>query len=168
MANNNLAVKAINNNLEFVKTDILSLIEVDFAKNSAVEVVERLQETVSALLDENANNKEQLSLIWGTLTSDPAIIESLRQALLTAVSTIDDEKVKNGLNLLVQPLTKTIVAVTDQVKPDGEQIKTIWVNFVQSPEFLMFLLSNLDWVLSKVIKDKKIRDFITKLIGLID
>lgn len=166
MADQILLQKIVNTNLDFVITDILPLIEKDYARVSATEVVERLKATVVAVTDDVAGNKEQLNFIWGSLTSDPQIAESFRAALLEAIAKIDDAKVQAGLSLLILPVTKTLVAVTDSVKPDGEQLKQIWKEFVESPEFLAFLFSNVEWVLGKVIKDKNALAWITKLINV--
>lgn len=159
-----LVSKLVNTNLDFIATEILPKIEIDFARTSAIEVLERLKQTVAALTDDQPN-KEQLELIWGTLTSDPEMVEAMRSALLKAISNIDDENLKLGLGLLIQPITKTLVAVTDNVKPDGAQLKQIWNDFIQSPEFIKLILSNLDLILSKVIKDKNVLGWITKLIS---
>lgn len=166
MADSVLLQKIVNTNLDFVITDILPLIEKDYARVSATEVVERLKATVVAVTDDVPGNKEQLNYIWGSLTSDPQIAEAFRAALLEAISKIDDAKVQAGLSLLILPVTKTLVAVTDQVKPDGEQLKQIWKDFVESPEFLAFLFSNIEWVLGKVIKDKNALAWIVKLINV--
>jgi len=159
-----LVTKLVNTNLDFIATEILPKIEIDFARTSSIEVLERLKQTVAALTDDQPN-KEQLELIWGTLTSDPEMVEAMRSALLKAISNIDDENLKAGLGLLIQPITKTLVAVTDNVKPDGAQLKQIWNDFIQSPEFIKLILSNLDLILSKVIKDKNVLGWVTKLIS---
>jgi len=160
-----LLQKVINTNLELVSTDILPLIQKDYARLSATEVIERLKATVIALTDDTPGNKEQIDLIWGTLTSDPEIVEAMRSALLEAISKIDDPKIQAGLSLLLAPITKTLTAVSDNVKPDNAQIKQIWKEFLESPEFVKFVLSNLDWILSKIIKDKTVLSWITKLIN---
>ena len=160
-----LLSKIVNTNLDFVVTEILPLIEKDYARVSASEVIDRLKQTVVVLTDNDPANKEQVNLIWGTLASDPEIIDAVRNAFLDAISKINDEKVKNGLTILINPITQTLVAVTDSTKPDCEQLKAIWKNFVESPEFLLFILSNLDWLLSKVIKDKNALSWITKIIS---
>jgi len=165
---NNLVQKVINTNLDLVSTEIIPLIDNSYARVSATEVLERLKTTVIVLTDDNAANKDQVALIWGTLTSDPNITEAVRQALLEAISKIDEPAIQEGLSLLIPPITKTLVAVTDNVKPDGAQLKQIWKEFLESPEFIKFVLSNLDWILSRIIKDKKLAGWISNLIKLID
>ena len=75
------------------------------------------------MLDENPDNKTQVNLIWSSLTTDPQIADAVRSALLEAVSSVDEQIVKDALTLLVKPLTLTLSAISDDVKPNGEQIK---------------------------------------------
>lgn len=161
----NLIQKIVNTNLDFIAAEILPLIEKEYARVSAQEVISRLKQTVVALTDDVQGNKEQINLIWGSITSDPQIVEAVRTALLDAISKIQDPKIKAGLTILVNPITKTLVAVTDSVKPDNTQLEAIWKEFLESPEFLLFVVSNIGWVLSKLIKDKNALAWIEKIIN---
>lgn len=158
--------KLVNVNLNYVGNEILPLIDNKYAQVSAQEVLERLKATVVALTDDTASDKEQVALIWGSLTSDPEIVEAVRGALLEAISKIDEPQFQDALKLVMVPLLKTLTAVTDNVKPDGAQLKAIWKGFVESPEFLAFIISNLGWVISKVVKDQKAQDWILKLLSV--
>jgi hypothetical protein len=163
--NQNLLQKIINTNLDFVVNEILPLIEKDYARTVAMEVVDRLKQTVVVLTDDVPGNKEQVNLIWGTIASDPQIVEAVRNALLEAISKINDTKIKAGLTILVAPVTQTLSAITDSVKPDGDQLEKIWKDFLESPEFLAFVISNIGWVLSKIIKDKNAVAWIERIIN---
>lgn len=163
-----LVQKVINTNLDFVATEIIPLIEKEYARVAAQEVLGRLKQTVVALTDDVAGNKAQIDLIWGSFTSDPEVTGAVRSALIEVISKIDDPKLKEGLQLLVTPIVQTLTAVTDSVKPDGAQLKQIWVSFIESPEFIAFILSNLEWLLSKVIKNEKILGIITNLIKILN
>lgn len=156
--------KLVNLNLDFLGTEFLPLIDNSYARVSAQEVLERFKQTVVALTDDDATDKNQLGLIWGNLTSDPEIVESVRSALNEAISKIDDPIFNQGLKLLVVPVTKTLTAVTDQVKPDGDQLKAIWKEFVESPEFLAFLLSNIGWLIGKLVKDQNAKEWILRIL----
>lgn len=158
--------KLINVNLDFVATEIFPMIDNQFARTSVEEVMERLKATVVALTDDVPKDKEQVSLIWGSLTSDPQIVEAVRGALLEAISKIDEPQFQEALKILMVPVLKTLVAVTDQVKPDSEQLKNIWKQFVESPEFIGFIISNLGWVINKVVKDQKAQEWIMKLLSV--
>jgi len=103
-------------NLDVVGTDILPLIGDDFAKQAALVGFNKIKETIAVVLDEDPNNKEQLNLIWGKITSDPQLLELVRVGLLQAAAAVNDETVKTGLTLLVEPLMKTLNAVQDDVK----------------------------------------------------
>lgn len=158
--------KLVNVNLDYVGTEILPLIDNKYAQVSAQEVLERLKQTVIALTDDVNGDKDQVTLIWGNLTSDPEITEAVRGALLEAISKINDPQFQDAIKLLMVPVLKTLVAVTDTVKPDGEQLKLIWKQFIESPEFIAFIVSNLGWVISKVVKDQKAQEWILKLLSV--
>lgn len=158
--------KLVNVNLDYVGTEILPLIENKFALVSAQELLERLKQTVVALTDDTAGDKEQIALIWGTLASDPEITEAVRGALLEAISKIDEPQVQDAIKLIMVPVLKTLVAVTDNVKPDGAQLKAVWKQFFESPEFLAFVIANLGWIISKVVKDQKAQEWILKLLSV--
>jgi len=121
---------------------------------------------VLALLDENPDNRAQVNLIWSSLASDPQVTEIVRSALLEAISSVDDLIVKGALTLLVKPLTLTLSAVSDDVKPDGEQIKTIWLDFLKSDEFREFVLANLEVIVKTIIKKDSIEKMILSILKL--
>lgn len=164
MANNDLLQKLLVSNLDFVGNEILPQIDKDYARTGAQVVLSKLKETIVALTDDNQANKDQLDIIWGSFSSDPAVVDSFKSALMEAISKIDDAAIKAGLTVLIGPFTKTLTAVTDANKADGEQIKQIWKDFVESPEFIAFILSNLDWLLAKLIKDTSTRNWIIKIL----
>ena len=160
---NSLVSKLVNSNLDVIISNIVPLIEKDYARTAVLEVLDRLKSTVAVLTDGDKNNKAQLDLIWGTVLSDPQLIEAVRSALLDAISKVEDQKIKEGLSLLISPLVQTLVAVSDKT-PNEDQLKQIWVDFVESPEFLAFVISNLGWILSKVIKDQATLNFINRIL----
>lgn len=160
---NSLVSKLVNSNLDVIISNIVPLIEKDYARTAVLEVLDRLKSTVAVLTDGDKNNKAQLDLIWGTVLSDPQLIEAVRSALLDAISKVEDQKIKEGLSLLISPLVQTLVAVSDKT-PNKDQLKQIWVDFVESPEFLAFVISNLGWILSKVIKDQATLNFINRIL----
>lgn len=166
MDKNTLIQKLALANLDVISTDVLPLIEKSYAQVAAQEGLERLKSTVLAVLDEDLNNKEQINLIWGKLTADPEIIEAVRAGLLDAVTLVDDETVKTGLSLLVGPITQTLVAVTDEVKPNGEQIKKVWLDFVKSPEVLAFLLGNADVLIVLLFKNPTLQKILLSIFKL--
>lgn len=164
MLNNNLANKFATANIDVLKAEILPLINLDYARLAAENVLSRVQSTVDVLTDENAENQDQLLLIWGHIVSDPQIAESIRLALLDAASKVKDETVKMILSALVEPLTQTIVALNDADKDNETQIKQLWINFIKSPAFILLLVSNLDVILKAVIKNDNVAVWIEKLI----
>ena len=152
-------------NLDYVATELLPLIDNEYAKVASQEVLERIKLTINALTDGDPANKAQVALIWGSVTSDPELINLVRSGLLEAVSKIDEPILADGLKLLVNPLVATLVAVADKDKADGAQLKAIWKNFIESPEFLGFLLSNLGWIIGKIIKNDKTEKWIMTILN---
>jgi hypothetical protein len=161
---NQLASKFTKANLAVVSEDILPLIKIEFARLAAENLIGKLNVTVDVLLDEDENDQSQLNLIWGNFTSDPQITEAIRLALLDAASKVNDETVKNLLSGLVQPLTETIVALSDSEKQNDEQLKTIWKNFLKSPMFLTLVLENLDVILDSLIKNQKVSNWLQSIL----
>ncbi len=165
MQEKNLLVNLVNTNLDFLNENIISLIPDEYAQLAAKEVVGRLKETTLAVVDD-VENKEQLKQIWGSFTSDPEVTSALIGLLSKAFEKVEDKRVKDALLLLLKPLVQTLTAVTDTEVKDGAQIEKIWKDFIASPEFLLFLLGNLEWIITKVIKNEKFRNTILKLIEL--
>lgn len=151
-------------NLNVISLEVLPLIEKDYARLAANVGLEKIKQTVLILLDDNTDNKTQLSLIWGKAGVDSTVVEAVKSALLTAVSSVNDDTIKEGLTLLIEPLTQTLTAVSDTVKPDGEQIKQIWLNFIQSPVFMAYILANLETVIKLVIKNDNLEKILLSLL----
>lgn len=150
--------------MEFVKTEILTTVPNKIARDSALEVMQRIIETVKVLGDENSDNKQQLLEIWSKFTSDPQVIQILNTLLENASKSIQDPNIKTGVVLLHTPLIATFVALTDNTRQNDEQIKKIWVDFIDSPEFIAFVLSNLEWIIKKVIKNDNLKNIIITLL----
>ena len=168
MDNKILAQKSVLANFEVVEKEIFPLIEKEFARIAAQEGLDRLKSTVVVLLDENPDNKTQVNLIWSSLATDPQIADAVRSALLEAVSSVDEQIVKDALTLLVKPLTLTLSAISDDVKPNGEQIKNIWLDFLKSEEFRLFILANLEMIVKAIIKKESVERIVLSVLKLIN
>lgn len=168
MDNKILAQKLVLANFEVVEKEIFPLIEKEFARIAAQEGLDRLKSTVVVLLDENPDNKTQVNLIWSSLATDPQIADAVRSALLEAVSSVDEQIVKDALTLLVKPLTLTLSAISDDVKPNGEQIKNIWLDFLKSEEFRLFVLTNLEVIVKAIIKKESVERIVLSVLKLIN
>lgn len=166
MDNKELVQKLALANLEVIGTEVLPLIEKEFARIAATEGLDRIKETVLVLLDENPANKEQVNLIWNSLASDPQITEAVRSGLLEAVTLVDDKIVKSALTLLVSPITKTLAAINDEVKPNGDQIKAIWLDFLKSDEVRVFVLENLELIVRTIIKKDNLEKLIISVLKM--
>lgn len=118
------------------------------------------------LSDDNPDNKAQLKLLWLTLSSDQNVARAFEQLFVTAIQKVKDPKVREGLLLITPEVVKTLVAVSDTNVQDGEQIEKIWKDFIKSPAFLGFVLSNIVWLLDKVNLPTWLQEFIKRYIKL--
>jgi len=166
MDNKTLVQNLVLANLNVIQTEVLPLIEKEFARIAAQEGLDRIKETVLALLDENPDNKSQINLIWSSLATDPEIANAVRYALLEAVSSVDEQIVKDALTLLVKPITLTLSAVSDDVKPNSEQIKNIWLEFLKSDELRLFVLANLEVIVRAIIKKESLERMTLSILKL--
>lgn len=140
----------VNVNLNFIQETVVPQIGIDYAQNAASAVIDKLKQTVVVVTDDNPSNQEQLKQIWGTFTSDPKMYAAFEVAFMTGVNQVQDKVTRDALTLLTPEIVKTLIAVTDNVKPDGQQIESIWKDFAKSPKFLSFLLSNLSLIINKL------------------
>lgn len=158
--------KIIKTTLEFIKLNLVSKIELEYAQLAADSVIEKLKQTADILADGNPDNASQLKLVWGNFFADAEIVEATRLALLDATSKIKDGTVKEGLTLLIVPITKTLIAVADNQPQDGDQLEKIWLDFVRSKEFVDFVQKNLKPLLNKFIKQEIVVDLLVSLLDL--
>lgn len=158
--------KVINTTLDFIKLNLIGRIDLEYARLAASLTIDKLKETTNILADSNPDNTAQLKLVWGTFVGDPQMVEAIRLALLDAVSKVNDAGVKEGLSLLIKPLTETLIAVSDKDVHDGEQLEKIWLDFVRSQEFVDYLQKNLKPLLSKFIKSELVVDLVISLLDL--
>lgn len=168
MEKNEFLVKLATANLEVVATEVLPLINSDYARVAATSALNRVKQTVLVLLDENPDNKTQLDLVWGQLGADTELVNALRQALIDAADKVTDPKVAAILKVLTAPVTATLAAFVDGVNPNGDQLKAIWLDFVTSDDFKQLVLENLEWIIRAVVKNQTIEELIVKLIKLVD
>ena len=159
---NSTIQKLVYTNLDFLKSEVLPLIESDYLRLSATEVLERVRESLSLVMSDKSND---VKAVWVNLSSDPDLVNAFKGLLLDNIKKIEDEKVKELLTLLVNPVVETVSALTDGNKPDKDQLSKIWKEFSQSPELLLFALSNVEWLIKKVIKDESVVKWIVKLIN---
>lgn len=168
MNKNEFLVKLATANLDVVVSEVLPLINSEFAQVAAQNALDRVKETIMVLLDEDPENKAQLELIWGQLGSDPELVNALRQALVAASDKITDARIAAILKVVTEPVTKTIAALLDDVKPNEDQLKAIWLEFVTGEDFKQLVLDNLEWIIRAVVKNQTLEDLIVKLIKLVD
>ena len=166
MINSNELIRGLLlSNIEFLEGYIVGAIELDYAKLAVQNVLGKLKETVTILTDENPENRDQLKVIWGHLLADAQIAESVRGALLDAASKINNEALKEGLAVLVEPVVQTIVAVSDTEANNDSQLETVWTSFIRSEAFVSVVEKNLEVILTKLIPNQP--TVVTLLVSLL-
>lgn len=163
---NELLNDFLQSNLGFIETSIIERIELDYARQAALNVLGKLRETVDVITDEDPNNKAQLQLVWGHFLADAGLAESLRSALLDATSKIENENLREALAYLTEPVVKTVVAVNDAELNNGEQLQTIWVDALRDDRALAILEKNLEAILSKIINNTAVVGLLVSLIRM--
>lgn len=161
---NQLLNQFLQANLGVVRSLITERIQLEYAKQAALNVLAKLEETITVITDDNTDNKAQLQLIWGHILADAGISDSIRLALLDASAKVQNENVKEALTLVVEPLVQTLVAINDDELNNSTQLESIWTKFLKSPEFILVVEKNLEAVLSKVIENKTV---VTLLVALL-
>lgn len=161
---NQVFLNFINANFDLVSSDILPLIENEYLRVGVTEVVERAKATVIAFAEGNFT-KEGLVAIWENLPSDPDVIATIKQILSDLINKIDEIEVREGLQLLVEPIMKSIVVLVDKQDSNKELLGQIWKEFVNSPELLVYALGHLEWIIKRFIKDDSAVKWIMKLIN---
>lgn len=166
MASKDLLQKLVNSNLDFLNQELVPAINKEYLKTLLTQLIDRLKLSVIVLTDENTDNRGQLNELWSTFTSNTEVSNAITQILTEASGKVTDEKIREFLEMLIDPLVKTLVAVTDGNKLDSDQIKAIWVDFAET-KLILFALSNIDWLVRKLIKDEKVANFIIKILKAI-
>ena len=137
-------------NLDYLAQTVVPQIGNEYAQQAVLAVLDKLKESALVLTDDDPQNKEQMKRIWGTFTSDPRVAEVVETSLVTAISKIKDESIKEGLTLITPEIVKTVQGVTDNVPQDGDQLETIWRGFLQSDRFFTFMLKNVKFILERL------------------
>jgi len=156
--------KVVNSILDFVKQNLAEKIEVEHIYLLVNSVITKLQQTSTVLSDSNTDNSAQLKLIWSSILSDAAVNQSIKIALSDAIANIKDPTLKEGLELLTNPIIDTIAALTDTATNNAEQVENIWKTFLKSELFLLFVVKNLEVLLQRIIKNDEIGTLISKLL----
>lgn len=152
--------------LDFVDTNLVSQIELDFANLAAKDVIGKLKATAFVLSDPDTQDKEQLRVIWGHFLADPEIAESLRLAFVEAASRVKNDLLKEALLLLTNPIISTVVALSDENQDNGDQLEKIWTDFVNSQEFKNFVEKRLEQLIRLIVKNETIADLLVGLIKM--
>lgn len=161
---NQILLTFINANFDIITTNILPLVEKEYLRVGLSEVVERLK-TTTLLAAEGSLTKEQLANVWNNLPSDPEIVEALKSVLTDLINRVEEQEVKDLLNLLLNPILATVIILTDQADNNKEELNLVWKEFLNSPELLTYGLAHLEWIVRKLIKDENAVKWILKLIN---
>ena len=161
---NEILQKLIDVNFNFVSTEVLPLIEKDYLRVGATEVVDRVKLTVLAAVDGGVS-KEKLVEIWGNLPSDPEVVNAIKQALQETINNLNEPEIQEGLNLLLNPVVESLVILVDQEGANKEKLGLLWKDFLNDPALLFYGVKHLEWLIKKLIKDDNAVKWIMKLLN---
>lgn len=159
-------MKFADTNLDLIKSDVIPMIGVAFAETLASAIVDKLKMTVDVLVDDNMDNASQLSGIWSHIGADPKVAGAFKEAILFAAMKIENPTVKGLVTVIAEPLMQTLIALSDDNPANGDQIKAVWIPFIQSPEFLAFVSENLDVLVHAIIKNDNTATWIEALLNM--
>lgn len=161
---NQILQKLIDVNFNFIATEVLPLIEKDYLRVSATEVVDRVKLTVLAATDGGVS-KEKLIEIWADLPSDPEIVNAIKLAVVEAINKIDEPEIQEGLNLLVDPVIESLIILVDKEGANKEKLGILWKDFLNDPKLLAYGIKHLEWLIKKIVKDDNAVKWIMKLLN---
>lgn len=121
-------------------TQLLGAIESLFISKVKSQVVQEglrltlnpVRATVNALADGEPRNAEQVEAIWKEFTN-VQVTQFADQKIHDALLKIEDEHVRGGLSTISMPIVNMLRIVTDANPKDGQQIKEMWLQFIQDP-----------------------------------
>jgi len=96
------------------------------------------------------------------VTNNPNVTIAFEQLFVTAIQRVQDQKIRIALLAVMPEIVKTLVAVTDPIPQDGQQIEKIWKDFIKSPVFVDLLLSNIGFLLEALKLPEWLQTFIKR------
>lgn len=149
-------------NIELIKSTIVSQIEDPSIRVLVNTILDKIVETSFVLTDEATDNKAQLKEVWLNVTNNPNVTIAFEQLFVTAIQRVQDQKIRIALLAVMPEIVKTLVAVTDPIPQDGQQIEKIWKDFIKSPVFVDLLLSNIGFLLEALKLPEWLQTFIKR------
>ena len=136
-------VKAIiNGALSLVDALLVNRIPQSEIKALTLLATERVRATVKVLSDANEHDGEQVGRVWLDMLNDAAFMDNVSTLIQQQVNKIEQASLQSFLNSLLTPVLQTVQALTDEIKPDGQQVAAIWKSFFVDAESVaaLFLL----------------------------
>lgn len=150
MPEQNLAPKLINANLDVIEEEVLSKLPEQTYK-IAKAASDALGETGVALFDGNPADGEQIEKIWRQYTN-VHLVDFATQKAINETEKIASDILRNLTQLLIDPSSQSLKALTDEITDDGAQLKAAWIDFLREGNNLTVLLDNTLKPLLELIK----------------
>jgi hypothetical protein len=140
MEDQNLAPKLINANLDVIESEVLTKLPPDIFK-LAKAASDAIGETGVVLFDGEPANGPQVEKIWREYVNihlvDFATVKAQGEA-----EKINSDILRNLAQVLINPASRSLKALTDEITDDGEQLKAEWEAFLKEGQNLKILLNN--------------------------
>lgn len=107
-------------------------------------LVTSVTDLIKALSDANPDDEAQVKLIVNKMLSAGDFHEGSKAALITNIAKIKDEPVKQTLLVIVNQVYLVGAMLSDQVEPNGAQVKAHLRGFLQSPDGVEFFVNLVD------------------------
>lgn len=142
--------------LRLILDQVVAKIEPVDVREAANGAVTALINTITVLADDEPKNGKQVTEVWLRFVNQD-VVKLAGSQFDAAVAKIEDENVRAVLASVKLPLLQTLSNLTDDVQPDGVQIKAAWLSFIRDQKNQATLVDNIVVPLAeKVIKNEQI------------
>jgi hypothetical protein len=134
--------------------DLIEKIKIESIREGIKNLVFPTLRMFQALINTEPNNIKEIESIWLEFLRS----ESLRMFLLKEVDKlihkVGHEKLRRALEILINPVVNTLSALVDVDLKNAQQLEELWLRFLKSQELSVFVLENIETLLSNIIKDE--------------
>lgn len=122
--------------------------------------------TAHVLADANPDDGEQLRKLWLAFVNVSAA-NFVEQEVAQAIDKIGNEDVRVPLQTLRVPVIQMIRLVTDDIKPDDEQLEALWKEFVKNPKTQDVFFGIIDTLILENVKNESVRAILLGVWGIV-
>lgn len=151
--------------LNLVEKRFIDRIPADDVKNGLKIFLTPVRNMVEALSDEEPRNAEQVREIWRKFVNLD-LTDFSQSVVLRLIGKIKNEEVRRPLATVASPVVDMVRVSTDTDPRNEEQIKALWLAFIQDPNTHVVVLEDLlEPALRATIKDAETIQFILQIVA---